>query len=436
MIIGLSITVLIGALGLAVDTTRGYTVQSRLQGAVDAAALAGAKAHVEDAGNVSAEARMFFDANYAKDYMGGRVTDFDANVDEDSENMVVEASVTLPTTFMQIFGIRELNVSSEAQVNAAHTNLELALVVDVTGSMNDPDGSGELKIDSLQKAGLTLTKTIYGDKTSLPGVYLSLVPYRAAVNIGSSRTGWLRKYKPKDFDPFDWQGCVLARKAPRDQDDVPPSRKKNRFYPYLWPADEYGYSARYHFGPYDPNAVCPVNEIIPLTDQRETIEDGIDALDARSGGGTLTNTGLVWGWRAISPRWRGLWKGETPDTAPLDYDEPNVVKAVVFMTDGIPDIGWELMAYGFLKDGNLGTTNDEVAEAEITTRLGKVCQSMKDEGVLIFSVMFAVTDPTIEATFRNCASEPANFFNSPTGDQLNAAFEKIGRRLASLRITQ
>ncbi|MGI9498858.1 MAG: hypothetical protein ACR2P3_02380 [Geminicoccaceae bacterium] len=104
------------------------------------------------------------------------------------------------------------------------------------------------------------------------------------------------------------------------------------------------------------------------------------------------------------------------------------------MTDGIADIGWELMAYGFLSEGKLGTTNEALAETEINTRLSTICESMKAEGITIFSVMFAVTDPTIEAAYRNCASEPSNFFNSPTGDELNAAFEKIGKRLASLRL--
>ena len=99
----------------------------------------------------------------------------------------------------------------------------------------------------------------------------------------------------------------------------------------------------------------------------------------RSGGGTQTATGLVWGWRTISPRWKGRWHGPTPNDMPLDYDEPDLVKAVVFMTDGIADIGWELMAYGFLGEGNLGTTNEALAEAEVNTRLSTICEAIKAE---------------------------------------------------------
>ena len=383
MIVGLSILMLSAALGVAIDSARGYTAKSKLQGAVDAAALAGAKAHVQNEDNISAEARMFFDANYDNDFMDGRITDFDAGVDEDTDNMVVQAVATIPTTFMQIFGMDEMVINSEARVAAKHTNLELAVVVDVTGSMNWIDTSGDVKIESLRSAGATLLTTIYGEQTSLPGVYLSLVPYRAAVNVGPTRTSWLRDYDEEDFDPFSWRGCVLARDAPKDQDDRPPNGVGNKFPPYHWPTDEWKWWMDYVLGPYDPNIVCPVNEVIPLTDQRATIADGIEALVARSGGGTQTSMGLVWGWRTVSPRWSGYWGAPTPTDMPLDYDEPDLIKAIVFMTDGIADIGWELMAYGFLDEGNLGTTNETLAEAEVNTRLSTICEAIKDDGVKI-----------------------------------------------------
>ncbi len=436
MIVGLSILSLAAALGVAIDSARGYTAKSKLQGAVDAAALAGAKAYLQNEDTASAEARMFFDSNYSNDFMDGRISDFDAAVNETTENMIVKVVTTIPTTFMQIFGIDEMVISSEAQVATKHTNLELAVVVDVTGSMNWSDTSGDIKIESLRSAGATLLTSIYGEQTSLPGVYMSLVPYRAAVNVGPTRTSWLRDYDATDFDPVGWRGCVLARQAPKDQDDRPPIGEGNEFPPYLWPTDRWEYWMDWVFGAYDPNIICPNNEVISLTDQRDVIADGIEALEARSGGGTQTSTGLVWGWRTLSPRWRGYWGAPTPAEMPLDYDEPDLIKAIVFMTDGIADIGWELMAYGFLDEGKLGTTNETVAETEINTRLSAICEAIKAEGIKIFTVMFAVTNPAIATTYQDCASEPEFFFNSATGDELKSAFSSIGRQLASLRLAQ
>lgn len=436
MVMGLSILALAAALGLAIDAARGYTAKSKLQGALDAAALAGGQAFSLNDDDPPSVARMFFDSNYPNEYMGGGITAFSAVIEEASDNMVVEATIEIPTTFMQIFGIDEITVASNSVVATSHTSLELALVVDVTGSMNWLDSNGDVKIDSLKTAGATLLNAIYDDNMSLPGVYISLVPYRAAVNVGH-RPSWLTGYNAAMFQPDSWRGCVLARDAPDDQNDDPRDSPSKRFPPYHWPDDTaWNNWPPVAFDGSGPNWFCPINEITPLTDQRATIESGINALDARSGGGTQTATGLVWGWRTISPRWQGDWGAPTPNDMPLDYEEPDLVKAVVFMTDGIADIGWELMAYGFLDEGNLGTTNEALAEAEINTRLTTICEAMKAEGIQIFSVMFAVTDATVENTYRNCASEPENFFNSPTGEELDAAFDQIGRRLASLRISQ
>ena len=45
----------------------------------------------------------------------------------------------------------------------------------------------------------------------------------------------------------------------------------------------------------------------------------IDALKPWERGGTIISEGLVWGWRAISPRWQGLWSG-SPSQLPLAYN--------------------------------------------------------------------------------------------------------------------
>ena len=435
IVIGLCILPLFAVMGLSVDGARGYTAKSKLQGAVDAAALAGGKAHSANEADPEVLARMYFDANYQEHFLDGTLTSFSAVIDNTTELMTVQAETAIPTTFMSLFGLDTMSIAAEAIVATAHTGLELALVVDVTGSMNWSDSSGDVKIESLKTAGHTLLEALYGNATSLPDVWISLIPYRAAVNIGD-RPSWLTGYSAADFSPDTWRGCVEARDAPLDQNDTAPVGSTSRFSPFHWQSGvAWNYWPPVEFDHSGPNWFCPVNEITPLTDQRGTIETAIDALDARSGGGTQTSVGMVWGWRTISPSWQGLWQGPTPNDRPLDYDEPNMIKAIVFMTDGIADIGWEKTAYGFLSEGRLGTTNESVAEAEINTRLSAICEAAKTEGVLVFSVMFAISDPSIEATYQDCASQPSFFFNSPTGDELESAFRQIGRRLAALRLS-
>jgi hypothetical protein len=82
-----------------------------------------------------------------------------------------------------------------------------------------------------------------------------------------------------------------------------------------------------------PNLGCgPV--ITPLTKSRATLEAGIANMGPWHRGGTTGNLGLSWGWRTISPNWRGLWGGETPNDMPLDYGTPFMDKVVVILTDG------------------------------------------------------------------------------------------------------
>ncbi len=60
----------------------------------------------------------------------------------------------------------------------------------------------------------------------------------------------------------------------------------------------------------------------------------IDEMGPWHRGGTMANLGLAWGWRVLSPEWRGLWGGDTPEELPLDYHTPNMHKVIILLTDG------------------------------------------------------------------------------------------------------
>jgi hypothetical protein len=144
---------------------------------------------------------------------------------------------------------------------------------------------------------------------------------------------------------------------------------------------------------------------------------------------------LVWGWRAVSPNWRGFWQDDTPAERPLDYDDEDNVKAVVFLTDGLAVVQI-YSAYGLRSDGRLGSTNSSIAAQEVNSRLQTVCESMKAQDIIIFTIMFDLNNPTVESLYRDCATSEEHFFDSPTGEDLDVAFRKIGRQLTNLRLTQ
>src|SRR3546814_2147027 len=66
--LGFCVIGLVGGVGIAIDTSVAYNVKSRLSAAVDAAALAGARAFASPTRDADIE--KFFEANFPAGYMG------------------------------------------------------------------------------------------------------------------------------------------------------------------------------------------------------------------------------------------------------------------------------------------------------------------------------------------------------------------------------
>jgi hypothetical protein len=156
-------------------------------------------------------------------------------------------------------------------------------------------------------------------------------------------------------------------------------------------------------------------------------------------GNTHVNLGAVWGWRMLSPRWRGYWGGDMAAyNLPLNYKTPRMSKALVLMTDGDNTMNSsDYTAYGLLAEKRLGTDNATKAEDALDARLAQVCASAKSAGVVIYSVAFDIPrGSTIEKLMQGCASKLEFYF--PAGDEaaLNAAFRTIGDSLSNLRVSR
>lgn len=63
-----------------------------------------------------------------------------------------------------------------------------------------------------------------------------------------------------------------------------------------------------------------------MTSTKSTLTTAIVAMKAVSQ--THINPGAVWGWRMLSPKWRGLWGGDISTySLPLDYNTKGMTKA-------------------------------------------------------------------------------------------------------------
>jgi hypothetical protein len=173
-----------------------------------------------------------------------------------------------------------------------------------------------------------------------------------------------------------------------------------------------------------PNEDCPV-PVLPLTSIKADVEDRID--DMFSDGITHINIGLVWGWRVLSSK--------APFTEGVDYNDEDFNKAIVLMTDGENFFSSSSYgAYGYLSEGNLGTTNSSAAIAELNARTATVCTNIKDKGIIIYTITFQVNSATVQNLMQNCATDASKYFNSPDASTLESTFRAIGRELSNLRI--
>ena len=451
-------------MGLSVDVTRTMLVRSRLSTAIDAAALAAARDMTNASPQSAAwtkEVTAMFWANFGQSasdpsvgFLGAKVTG-PTITQVNSTTVQVTAQASVPTTFMQLAGkgFSTIPVSATNQAVRSQKGLEIALVLDNTGSMKG------WPIQAVHTASSELVNILYAhapDDTSQTGtdtqqnLWLSIVPFTAEVNIGPSRTGWLKagSYNPNGgsynsiYDPTNartqqWMGCVMARTATHDDfTDATPSQSP--FTPFVYPSTLGVYKAGGQVVTGDddwstgniteanqtnlpdntavgPNLGCPNLPVMGLQPSRNAAMQVISQMVANFRGGTFINLGLQAGWWTLSPTWRGLWNAKYSQL-PLDYGTLNMQKVIVLMTDGNNEwydwpggapgsdtnpkdqtAGWQndgdtdYAAYGRLKMNQMGlpgSVTQSNATAQINQAMSQMCTNIKKAGITIYTVLF------------------------------------------------
>lgn len=141
IITALSLVALIGIAGLAIDSGMGYLIKAKLNGAVDAAGIAAGRALPQGDTAARTAAEKFFVANYPEGWLGsnpnlGSVT-FTRDSDSGRTYIDISATATRNVSLMAVLGFSTINVRSAAQL--VRKDVDLALVLDTTGSIDTSD---------------------------------------------------------------------------------------------------------------------------------------------------------------------------------------------------------------------------------------------------------------------------------------------------------
>lgn len=186
MIFTFSLPVIIMLTLGGIDLHRVTTARSQFQDALDAATLSAARSSYTDPDDLKTVTLITLRANLENSEIEP-IQDSDVTVAMDGTSVVVSdavgrvktlvANIVLPPYGQLLDDTIPVNVHSE--VNRSAKNLEVAMVLDITGSMS---GS---KISDLKTAALKMVDIVVKDVQTPYTSRMSVVPYSMGVNLGS-----------------------------------------------------------------------------------------------------------------------------------------------------------------------------------------------------------------------------------------------------------
>ncbi len=200
--------------GSAVDIGRGYVTESRLQQACDAGTLAARKKLGSDLppssevlGEVRKVGNEFFDLNFPKGRYDTTDLSFVMTLEDDFAITGV-ASAVLPTVIMGIFGKNSIPISVSCGSRMNFTNLDIMMVLDVTGSMRHTNaGDAASRIDTMRNVITGFSGNLEEAKAPDTRIRYGFVPYATNVNAGHLlKNEWVAdtwRYQTRKLDGSD-----------------------------------------------------------------------------------------------------------------------------------------------------------------------------------------------------------------------------------------
>ena len=352
--------------GLAVDLMRFETHRARLQSTLDRAVLAGAS--LEQTLNSEDVVLDYFD----KAGLGQFIKEEDVVVVETATSKTVSATseMNMLTFFMRQYFRRDdtravWDVQAGGRAEESVSDVEISLIVDVSGSMGENAQSGGTKIDVLKVAAKEFVYLMQCDPDAvLPfngvcvvepnTVSISMVPYNHQVIAGETL---IQKFNITeehqnssciDMDPADYL-TIPIELDPLLVDpffgvpDPTPNVKRSTQLDF-WT----GYGGYSGDGANNDRRECSPNTapytartIVPYENNYLDMQTAIDGLYA--GGNTSIDLAAKWGGALLAPEFRAAVTSLSVDDGvvdpafigrPFNYDRPSTRKVIVLMTDG------------------------------------------------------------------------------------------------------
>jgi hypothetical protein len=401
---------LFGMVGAAIDFSRGAATRTAMQSALDATALMLSKeAQSLGPADLITKADTDFKAMFNRpEAYDVQITPQFGQPVEGSFTLKLIASAKVNTMFTRLLGQSVLDLSANTEVLWGIKKLNLALVLDNTGSMQS-----NAKMTNLKAAAHNLLATLQAAAKKPDDVKVAIVPFATDVNAGTANvnaswidwTDWEAANGTCSYSGYTsksscqshgkvwtpaahstWNGCVYDR----DQNnDVANTATMAGAPATLFRAHQ--------------AANCPA-AAMPLSTDWSALNARIDAMTPA--GNTNVTIGLAWGFQMLSP--------VEPFNAPAAA--PDLDKVVVILTDGE------------------NTQNRWSSSASsIDARTSKACDNIKAANIKLYTVRVIDGDATL---LKSCATKPSMYYDVQQAIQLVSVFGSIAQNLANLRISK
>lgn len=176
MLFGLTVIPIFIIGGMATDYAAGARRKIQLQGSTDATALAAGKDFFEKSqSDVTADAKKFFDA--VTPDKNAKITAVNITDTGGLTELCITATTKSMTNFTRLVGIDKLDVSATSCVTAGTRDFEIALSLDVSGSMQGT------KISAMKKAATDFVNDMIGAGPSTTSARISIIPFNHNVAV-------------------------------------------------------------------------------------------------------------------------------------------------------------------------------------------------------------------------------------------------------------
>lgn len=498
----LLIPVICLAMGGAIDYLRLSQARTVTASALDAAVLAGASTLWRGGSNTDAlaVAQDHYTSNVVARF--GVVSDtVKFKITDEGTAVSASGNANLPTTILKIAGINELPLFSgseaalpKAQVNAGGGDIEVALMLDVTGSMCD-DGVGPCtgggKLNALKTAAKDLVNFVVRDNQSTATSRIALVPFahhlrvapdgaggpvmQALTNMNPTWSGWRQdcenwelqttgsgevgdhytctSYEVEQVSNWQIMPCITDRRYEATgevgyTDDAPGSGfwlnayRGNRTPISLDSTDtplSSGVGASSsdpmeNSGNYNSDGSCSTpeeNQVIPLSSDKLMLHNRIDGFVGQEA--TAGPVATAFSWYMLSPKWSGIWPSQSE---PGPYSDLTTMQP-----NGAPKLRKVaiIMSDGVYNSFRGWNGQDQQRMSDFATQL---CTNMKAQGIEIYTVGFDLDSLSsdersiAEATLQSCGTDIDHFYNTMDPLELRDAFRDIATKLGSVSLVR